>query len=105
MSGASGKVPAAIHVTPEAAERGPLARLRDGDVVRLDAERGELSALVDATEFASRSLTEPSLERYRFGMGRELFGGFRHLAAGAELGAGVFGDRKSTRLNSSHVAI
>ena len=91
MSGASGKVPAAIHVTPEAVDRGPLARLRDGDVVRLDAERGELTALVDAAEFASRSSIEPNLERYHFGMGRELFGGFRHLAAGAELGAGVFG--------------
>jgi phosphogluconate dehydratase len=91
MSGASGKVPAAIHVTPEAVDRGPLARLRDGDVVRLDAERGELSALVDAAEFAGRSIIEPNLERYHFGMGRELFGGFRHLAASAELGAGVFG--------------
>ncbi|MGR2739554.1 phosphogluconate dehydratase [Billgrantia sp. Q4P2] len=91
MSGASGKVPAAIHVTPEAVDRGPLARLRDGDVVRLDAERGELSVQVDASEFASRSIIDPNLERYHFGMGRELFGSFRHLAAGAELGAGVFG--------------
>ncbi len=91
MSGASGKVPAAIHVTPEAVDRGPLARLRDGDVVRVDAERGELTALVDAAEFASRGIVEPNLERYHFGMGRELFGGFRHLAAGAEQGAGVFG--------------
>ncbi|QOR39757.1 phosphogluconate dehydratase [Billgrantia diversa] len=91
MSGASGKVPAAIHVTPEAIDRGPLARLRDGDVVRLDAERGELTAVVDAGELAGRSVIEPNLERYHFGLGRELFGSFRHLAAGAELGAGVFG--------------
>ncbi|WP_104202234.1 phosphogluconate dehydratase [Billgrantia saliphila] len=91
MSGASGKVPAAIHVTPEAVDRGPLARLREGDVVRLDAENGELTVLVDAAEFASRSVIEPNLERYHFGMGRELFGGFRHLAAKAEQGAGVFG--------------
>ncbi len=60
-------------------------------MVRLDAERGELTALVDAAEFAGRGIVEPSLERYHFGMGRELFGGFRHLAAGAEQGAGVFG--------------
>ncbi|MDX5376568.1 MAG: phosphogluconate dehydratase [Halomonas sp.] len=91
MSGASGKVPAAIHVTPEAVDRGPLARLRDGDVVRLDAERGELTALVDAAEFAGRPSIDPNLEHYHFGLGRELFGGFRHLAASAELGAGVFG--------------
>lgn len=91
MSGASGKVPAAIHVTPEAVERSPLARLRDGDVVRLDAERGELQALVDSAEFAGRSTAEPNLEHHHFGMGRELFSGLRHLAAGAELGAGVFG--------------
>ncbi|MCC5883145.1 MAG: phosphogluconate dehydratase [Halomonas sp.] len=91
MSGASGKVPAAIHVTPEAVDRGPLARLRDGDVVRLDAERGELTVHVDASEFAGRGIVDPNLERYHFGMGRELFGGFRHLAASAESGAGVFG--------------
>ncbi|SFU43906.1 phosphogluconate dehydratase [Halomonas korlensis] len=91
MSGASGKVPAAIHVTPEAVDRGPLARLRDGDVVHLDAERGELNVRVDAAEFAGRSVIEPNLEHYHFGLGRELFGGFRHLAMRAEEGAGVFG--------------
>lgn len=91
MSGASGKVPAAIHVTPEAVDHGPLAKLRNGDVVRLDADRGELQALVDTHEFAARPYSDPNLERYHFGMGRELFAGFRHLAARAENGAGVFG--------------
>ena len=54
MSGASGKVPSAIHVTPEALDGGPIGRLRDGDIVRLDAEAGTLEALVDAAEFESR---------------------------------------------------
>ena len=54
MSGASGKVPAAIHVTPEAADGGPLARVRDGDIVRLDAEAGTLEALVEPAEWAAR---------------------------------------------------
>ncbi|AMD02519.1 phosphogluconate dehydratase [Halomonas chromatireducens] len=91
MSGASGKVPAAIHVTPEAIDRGPLAKLRDGDVVRLDADSGELRVLVDAAEFNGRPFVDINLEHSHFGMGRELFGGFRHLAAKAEEGAGVFG--------------
>ena len=91
MSGASGKVPAAIHVTPEALDRGPLAKLQDGDIVRLDAERGELNALLDAREFDGRRIVDANLEHYHYGLGRELFGGFRHLAMRAEEGAGVFG--------------
>lgn len=91
MSGASGKVPAAIHVTPEAVDRGPLSKLQDGDIVRLDAERGELNVLIDAATFAARPCAEANLEHNHFGMGRELFGGFRHLATRAEEGAGVFG--------------
>ncbi|RCV91744.1 phosphogluconate dehydratase [Billgrantia montanilacus] len=91
MSGASGKVPAAIHVTPEAVDRGPLAKLRDGDVVRLDADSGELRVLLDAAEFNGRPCADINLEHSHFGMGRELFSGFRHLAAKAEEGAGVFG--------------
>jgi phosphogluconate dehydratase len=60
MSGASGKVPAAIHVSPEAAAGGPLARLRDGDIVRLDAVAGTLQALVDEAEWQAREvLTMP----------------------------------------------
>ncbi|RUR49390.1 phosphogluconate dehydratase [Vreelandella populi] len=91
MSGASGKVPSAIHVTPEAVDRGPLAKLQDGDIVRLDAETGELNVLVDAATLAARPFAQVNLEHSHFGMGRELFGGFRHLAARAEEGAGVFG--------------
>jgi phosphogluconate dehydratase len=85
MSGASGKVPAAIHVTPEAKCHGPLARLRDGDMVRLCGNRGELTALVDEAEFAARQPAEPAeLEE---GTGRELFAFMRNEADSAELGA------------------
>src|SRR5690606_2023168 len=55
MSGASGKVPAAIHLSPEAVADGPIARIRDGDIIRLDTETGQLSALVDAATFAART--------------------------------------------------
>tara|TARA_B100000700_G_scaffold11799_1_gene12031 strand:- start:26424 stop:28310 length:1887 start_codon:yes stop_codon:yes gene_type:complete len=91
MSGASGKVPAAIHMTPEAIDGGPLAKLKEGDVVRLDANRGELSVLLKADELAKRPLADANLDHYHSGLGRELFAGFRHLARGAEEGAGVFG--------------
>jgi phosphogluconate dehydratase len=85
MSGASGKVPAAIHVTPEAACAGPLGKLRDGDMVRLCANRGELTALVDAADWASRpQAVAPEDED---GTGRELFAMMRRGADGAELGA------------------
>ena len=85
MSGASGKVPAAIHVTPEAADRGPIARLRDGDVIRLCARRGELSALVDALEWAARTpVGSPASPP---GSGRELFAFMRAGADSAEHGA------------------
>lgn len=85
MSGASGKVPAAIHVSPEALGGGPLSRLRDGDVVRLCAHRGELSVLVDDSVFAARSPADapPALD----GTGRELFALMRHGADDAEHGA------------------
>ncbi|MFD2189534.1 phosphogluconate dehydratase [Pistricoccus aurantiacus] len=91
MSGASGKVPAAIHMTPEALSGGPLARLRDGDVIRLDAEAGKLDVLMDAGEWQARESCRVDMESHHYGLGRELFAGFRHLAAGAEQGAGVFG--------------
>ncbi|WP_168011783.1 phosphogluconate dehydratase [Halomonas salinarum] len=91
MSGASGKVPAAIHMTPEAIDGGPLAKLKEGDVVRLDANSGELRVLVDASEWGKRTLADANLDHYHSGLGRELFAGFRHLAMGAEEGAGVFG--------------
>ena len=90
MSGASGKVPAAIHVSPEAADGGPLALLRDGDVVRLDAPAGTLQALVPDAEWAARTpatLPEAQHAANGLGMGRELFAGMRRNAAPAEEGA------------------
>ena len=89
MSGASGKVPAAIHVTPEAADGGPIARLREGDVIRLDAPRGRLHVHIDAGEFAAREPATADLSANEHGLGRELFRMFRANAAPAELGAGV----------------
>ena len=85
MSGASGKVPAAIHVSPEAEIGGPLAKLRDGDMVRLCAPRGELTALVDAGEWAARATVPPPPPAS--GTGRELFAILRHGADDAERGA------------------
>ena len=90
MSGASGKVPAAIHVSPEAAAGGPLARVVDGDVIRLDALTGELQVLVDAAEWATRqaSVMPDALRRHNgVGMGRGLFQGMRARALTAEEGA------------------
>ncbi|NAW33704.1 phosphogluconate dehydratase [Halomonas alimentaria] len=91
MSGASGKVPAAIHISPEALDGGPLAKLKDGDIVRLDANSGTLEAKVDAHTWAERECHVAELAPHHVGLGRELFGGFRHLASAADLGASVFG--------------
>lgn len=90
MSGASGKVPAAIHVTPEALSGGAIARVRDGDIVELDAERGVLRVEVDEAEFAARPLAGFSGQAEQRGLGRELFGGMRASVSGAEQGATVF---------------
>lgn len=90
MSGASGKVPAAIHVSPEAAAGGPLAKVRDGDLVRVDAITGELKVLVAEAEWAARPVeTMPAELRAgnAVGMGRELFTGMRRHALTAEEGA------------------
>ncbi|WP_149586851.1 phosphogluconate dehydratase [Tabrizicola flagellatus] len=87
MSGASGKVPAAIHVAPEAAAGGPLARLRDGDIVRLDAVAGTLSVL--APDFDSRSPAEADLSANEYGIGRELFAAFRRHAGSADTGGAL----------------
>ncbi|WP_433473119.1 phosphogluconate dehydratase [Spirillospora sp. CA-142024] len=89
MSGASGAVPAAIHVSPEAAAGGPLARVRDGDIVRLDADAGVLEVLVPDEEFAAREPAAGPPEQ-TWGTGRELFQSFRHAVGPAERGAGVF---------------
>ena len=90
MSGASGKVPAAIHVSPEAADGGPLAKVRDGDVIRLDAVAGTLQVQVDEAEWAARPLaTMPEALRAAngVGLGRELFANMRRHAQAAEQGA------------------
>jgi phosphogluconate dehydratase len=89
MSGASGKVPAAIHVTPEAAEGGPIARLRDGDLVRLDAPAGRLEALVDPAVWQARAPATADLSATARGTGRELFAGFRRSVSAADQGAAV----------------
>lgn len=90
MSGASGKVPAAIHVTPEALEGGAIGKIRDGDMVRLDATSGTLELLVPAAEMALRAQPTPDLSGNEYGFGRELFAGFRHLAGRADHGASAF---------------
>ena len=87
MSGASGKVPAAIHVSPECVLDGPLAKVRTGDIIRLDAETGDLNALVDEADWNSREVEVPDLSRKTVNMGRELFSAFRHHVSSAELGA------------------
>ena len=90
MSGASGKVPAAIHVTPEAVSGGAIARIRDGDPLRLDAEKGTLNYLGDEREFASRTPAIRDLRDAHEGLGRELFSRFRHFAGPADAGASLF---------------
>ncbi|RUW57633.1 phosphogluconate dehydratase [Mesorhizobium sp. M7A.F.Ca.US.008.03.1.1] len=91
MSGASGKVPAAIHVTPEAVEEGPIARIHEGDIIRLDADAGTLEVLVPAGDFALRRTADADLIGNEFGFGRELFAGFRQLVGRADHGASAFG--------------
>ncbi len=90
MSGASGKVPAAIHVSPEVMHGGPLGKVRDGDVIRLDAVAGTLAALVDDTTWAAREqavLPDASARVNGHGLGRELFAGMRRNVLSAEQGA------------------
>ena len=90
MSGASGRVPAAIHVSPEALAGGPLARVRDGDLIRLDAVAGTLHALVGEDEWAAREVLSPSAhhaETHAHDLGRELFAGMRRNVLSAEEGA------------------
>lgn len=90
MSGASGKIPAAIHISPEAARGGPLARVRDGDVIRLDAEAERLDLKVDPSEFAQRTPAEFRPNRAPVGLGREMFDLFRNAASTADSGASPF---------------
>lgn len=87
LSGASGKIPAAIHITPEAAKGGPLSQLRDGDLITLDATTGRLSA--DAL-LEQRTPLHPDLTAEQSGLGRELFAMFRRQVSSAETGASIF---------------
>ncbi|MBL8893026.1 MAG: phosphogluconate dehydratase [Rhizobiales bacterium] len=91
MSGASGKVPAAIHVSPEAAEGGAIALLRDGDRLRLDAVSGRLEVLVDDDEWSVREPETFDLAANDWGVGRELFAPFRKVVGRADHGASIFG--------------
>jgi phosphogluconate dehydratase len=90
MSGASGKIPAAIHVSPEASAGGAIAKIRDGDIIRLNAIVGTLNALVDEDEWQARvpvQMTEAQRNNNGHGIGRELFGGMRRNVHSAEEGA------------------
>ncbi len=87
MSGASGKVPAAIHVTPEALAGGPIGKVRDGDLIRVDPEAGTLEVLEPG--FAAREVVHPDLSANGAGIGRELFAAFRAHVGGAEAGAAL----------------
>ncbi|MBZ7933522.1 phosphogluconate dehydratase [Campylobacter sp. RM10532] len=90
MSGASGKVPAAIHMSPEALLDGNIAKIKDGDMLLLDAKNGILEILIDEKEWKERKI--PKLEKEEiFGCGRELFAGFRTQTSSAETGAMSFG--------------
>jgi phosphogluconate dehydratase len=87
MSGASGKVPSAIHMYPECINGGPLAKVRNGDIIHLDIMAGIVDVLVDEAEFNGRIPDQSSAENHHIGMGRELFAGFRLGATTAETGA------------------
>lgn len=90
MSGASGKIPSAIHLSPEAAHGGPISKVRDGDVIRLDTEAGRLDVLVDPAEFDARAAAEFRPDRAPAGLGRELFDLFRMNVSSAATGASPF---------------
>jgi phosphogluconate dehydratase len=90
MSGASGKVPAAIHLTPEAAEGGPVSRIRDGDIVHLDADAGILELGVSAHELSARPQAgRAPTDAEWTGTGRELFAAFRRITGPADTGASI----------------
>ena len=91
MSGASGKVPAAIHLTPEALLGGNIAKIQNGDILRLNAITGELNVLVDAQSLQMRPVNPPDLSPHHHTVGRRLFAGMRSLSSSAETGAMTFG--------------
>jgi phosphogluconate dehydratase len=90
LSGASGKVPAAIHVTPEAVEGGAIGKIRDGDLIRLDAVAGRLDVLVERHEWNTRVPAQADLSAAQAGVGRELFSLFRDRVGRADAGASIF---------------
>lgn len=90
LSGASGKVPSAIHVTPEALEGGMIAKIENGDLLRLDVQKGTLDVLGNIDTIASRSIETPDLSKNQYGTGRELFNSFRHIVGAANNGAAIF---------------
>jgi phosphogluconate dehydratase len=89
ISGATGREPAAIHVTPEAVAGGNIGKLRKGDMIRLDAANGRLDVLLETHELDARLPVTADLSSQHSGMGRELFSLFRQAATSADLGAGV----------------
>jgi phosphogluconate dehydratase len=90
LSGASGKVPAALHVTPEAEDGGAIARIQDGDIIRLDAIAGRLEVKIDPEIWAARALATADLTSSHSGVGRELFAAFRNVVSKADSGASIF---------------
>jgi phosphogluconate dehydratase len=108
MSGASGKVPAVIHISPEALLQGPLGKVRTGDMIVIDANKGVLDIEIDANEWNARPVEQPAHQaENEVGFGRELFGVFRSAAMPAELGASVFGPMVGERseLSEQHANI
>jgi phosphogluconate dehydratase len=91
MSGASGKIPAAIHVTPEASVGGAIGKIRNGDIMRIDAQAGTLEVKVDNETLFARENATMDLSGNHYGVGRELFGLFRNVVGAADTGASVFG--------------
>ena len=87
MSGASGKVPSVIHLCPECESGGPLAKVLDGDIISMNLQTGNINVLVDEAEFNARIPVPNSAKNHHYGMGREMFGGFRLGASSAETGA------------------
>ena len=88
MSGASGKVPAAIHLSPEAVEGGAIGKIKDGDIITLDAENGVLKLELSALDLEKRKLIDPTFDS--FGCGRELFSSLRASISPSTQGATIF---------------
>jgi phosphogluconate dehydratase len=97
LSGASGDVLTAIHITPEAAAGGPIGKICDGDMVRVNAETGELNVMVEASEWEARPHASADLTEYQMGVGRELFSAFRTHVSAADRGASVLPGLESFR--------